>query len=548
MNTIGYTRALDRTKFTRRKFLQMLGAIGGSAAVLSALDAWNLSTASGMEAPPPLEGDPNGTKVIVLGAGPAGLTTAYELMMRGYDVKVLEARGRPGGHVHTIRTGAVSEEIGTPVQVARFDEGQYYDSGAWRIPYIHRATLYYPKLFQIPMEIHKNQNWNAWAYMEGVAGQEAGQKMRIREVNADMAGYTAEMLAKALDQRMLELELSNEDIDILIDYLISYGLLDRDDLTYGPNGNRGVVQYPGAGNQQEIESEPVPLAELLPFAAEAMPRLAGMFRAAPTLDQQETMLQPIGGMSSIYENGFVPALGDRIQFWAEALEIHQSPDHAWVVYRDKGSGEIKEEHGDYMVCTIPLSVLKDIPADFSPAYKEAILAGSNYASVGKGGLQFKRRFWEDDDWIYGGITFTNLPDIGTVAYPDYSYLTQKGTLQAYYIFGGTATAVGDMAPDQRIENTLMHLEKFHPQTRDEYETGFTVSWDRVRYSNGGWSGWSSEARQTYYPTLLDPDGRVYLAGEHLSWVAAWQEGAIAAAWMQIEKLHTRVMQTQSGPA
>lgn len=548
MNSFGYTRSLDRSRFTRRKFLQMLGAAGGSAVILHALDAWNLSTASGMEAPPPLEGDPNGTKVIVLGGGPAGLTTAYELMQRGYDVTLLEARGRPGGHVHTIRKGTVSDEIGTPVQVARFDEGQYFDAGAWRIPYIHRATLYYPKLFQIPMEIHKNQNWNAWAYMEGVAGQEAGQKMRIREVNADMAGYTSEMLAKALDQRMLELELSDEDIDILIDYLISHGLLDRDDLTYGPNGNRGVVQYPGAGMQQEIDSEPVPLAELLPFAAEAMPRMAGLFRAAPTLDQQETMLQPIGGMSSIYENGFVPALGERIHFWSEVLSIHQSPDHAWVVYRDKGSGEIKELHGDYMVCTIPLSVLKDIPADFSPPFKDAILAGSNYASVGKGGLQFKRRFWEEDDWIYGGLTITNVGEIGTIAYPDYSYMQPKGTIQAYYNFGGTATDVGNMSPEQRIEMALSYQEKIHPQARAEFEAGFTVSWDRVRYSNGGWSGWSSDARQTYYPTLLEPDGRVYLAGEHLSWVAAWQEGAISAAWMQIEKLHTRVMQTQAGSA
>jgi monoamine oxidase len=526
----------------------MLGAAGGSAVVLSALDAWNLSTASGMEAPPPLEGSPNGTSVVVLGAGPAGLTSAYELAQRGYDVTLLEARDRLGGHVHTIRKGAVSEEIGTPTQVARFDEGQYYDSGAWRIPYIHRATLYYPKLFGIPMELHKNQNWNAWAYMEGVAGQEAGQKMRIREVNADMAGYTAELLAKALDQRMLEIDLNDEDIDILIDYLISHGLLNRDDLTYGPNGNRGVVQYPGAGMQQEIDSEPVPLNELLPFAAEAMPRMAGLFRAAPTLDQQETMLQPVGGMSSTYENGFAPALGDRIHYNCEVLEIHQSPDSTWVVYRDKGTGEIKEQHADYMVCTIPLSVLKDIPADFSQAYKDAILAGSNYASVGKGGLQFKRRFWEDDEWIYGGITFTNLSDIGTIAYPDYGYMQQKGTVQAYYIFGGAATAIGDLDPAARIENTLTHLEKIHPQTRDEYETGFTVSWDRVRYSNGGWSGWSSDARQTYYPTLLEPDGRVYLAGEHLSWVAAWQEGAISAAWMQIEKLHSRVMQTQDGSA
>src|SRR5712664_4445330 len=40
-------------------------------------------------------------KVIVIGAGIAGLSCAYELMKRGHDVVVLEASGRPGGHVRT---------------------------------------------------------------------------------------------------------------------------------------------------------------------------------------------------------------------------------------------------------------------------------------------------------------------------------------------------------------------------------------------------------------------------------------------------------------
>jgi monoamine oxidase len=237
-----------------------------------------------------------------------------------------------------------------------------------------------------------------------------------------------------------------------------------------------------------------------------------------------------------------------VKFWAEVLSIHQSPNSAWIVYRDKGSGNIEELHGDYIICTIPLSILKDIPADFSSAFKAAILAGSFYLPVGKGGLQFKRRFWEEDDWIYGGITFTNLPHINTVAYPDYGYMQQKGTIQAYYTFGDAAEELGNMPPDQRIENTLMHLEKIHPQARAEYETGFTVAWERVRYSLGGFGIWFPEDRELHYPTLLEPDGRVYLAGEHLSWVTAWQEGAIASAWQQIEKLHTRVMQSQEGAA
>lgn len=41
-------------------------------------------------------------KVIVVGAGIAGLSCGYDLMTRGHEVVVLEASGRPGGHVRTV--------------------------------------------------------------------------------------------------------------------------------------------------------------------------------------------------------------------------------------------------------------------------------------------------------------------------------------------------------------------------------------------------------------------------------------------------------------
>jgi monoamine oxidase len=529
---------------TRRRFLKMMGAVGGAAAVFSALEVWNLPTASGQEAPPALDGNGGGVKVLVLGAGPAGLTSAYELMQRGYDVTVLEARGRVGGHVFTVRGGQVSEEKHTHPQVARFDQGQWFDGGAWRVPYIHRATLYYPKLFGIPMEVHKNANHNAWVHLEDVPGQAAGRKLRLREIQADMNGYTHELLAKAVDQHKLDLELTQEDHDAFIDYLVAQGLLSSRDLSYGPNENRGAAVLPGAGNQVGEPSVPYPFLDILRFGDKAA-RTAGLAMSlAPTLDQQETMMHPVGGMSSIYEQGFLPRLGDRVRFYSEVLEIHQSPDHVWATYRDNGTGRTHQLHADYMISTIPLSVLKDIPGDFSQAFRAAIEAGSNYASVGKMGLQFKRRFWEEDEWIYGGLTFTDMREIGTLAYPTYGWLSQKGVIQAYYHFGDTATQVGDLHPQDRIALALERGARIHGQPYiDEFEQGFSVSWDRVRYSNGGWSGWSREAQQQHYPTLLEPDGRIYVAGEMISHVPAWQEGAITAAWMQIEKLHARVMQS-----
>ncbi len=530
---------------TRRTFLKALGAAGGSAAVLGAMTAWGMAEdGSGQAEPPQLDGDVDGARVIVIGAGPAGLATAYELSERGYDVKVFEARNRVGGHVFTVRGGQVSEEIGTAPQVARFDPGQYYNAGAWRIPYYHRATLYYPKLFGVKMIVHKNINHQAYSYMENVRGQDGGRKMVLRELYGDMTGHTSEMLAKAIDQNQLDLDLTQEDQEDLLTYLQQEGVLSSSDYSYGPNNSRGVDQYAGPGNQPEIDSTPRDLLDILSFATATAQQASIIYRMAPLLEMQETMQTPEEGMSAIYERGFLPRLKDRVQFNAEVLEIHQSPDSAWIVYRNKETGQTEQHHAEYIVSTIPLSVLKDIPADFSSAYKEAILAGSNYLSVGKMGLQFKRRFWEEDEWIYGGITFLDNPQIGTISYPTWGMLTQKGVLQAYYNFGDDATQVGNMTPAERIETAIAAGERIHGAPyRDEFESGFSVSWDRVRYSNGGWSGWSASAREQYYDTLLEPDGRIYLAGEMLSYVPGWQEGAISAAWMQVERLHQRVMQS-----
>jgi monoamine oxidase len=77
-------------------------------------------------------------KVLILGAGMAGLVAAYELSKLGHDVTVLEARTRPGGRVHTLREP--------------FSDGLYAEAGAARIPDNHNLTLKYVKEFALELE------------------------------------------------------------------------------------------------------------------------------------------------------------------------------------------------------------------------------------------------------------------------------------------------------------------------------------------------------------------------------------------------------------
>ncbi len=96
---------------TRRRFLARLAAAGSVSLAYEAMTGLGLLAAPA-QAPFNLSGTGSGVRVVILGAGLAGLTIAYELGKVGYDCRVLEARPRPGGRVFTVRRGTVSEEDG----------------------------------------------------------------------------------------------------------------------------------------------------------------------------------------------------------------------------------------------------------------------------------------------------------------------------------------------------------------------------------------------------------------------------------------------------
>jgi NAD(P)-binding Rossmann-like domain len=134
--TVKQSHAGTVPPLTRRTFLEQFGLAGGSALVMSAMRSWDLMAAQAGPRPA-LSGRPNGTNVIVLGAGISGMTVAYELGKFGYHVSILEARDRVGGVNWTVRRGTTHTELGPggETQVCDFDEGLYLNGGpgAFRI-------------------------------------------------------------------------------------------------------------------------------------------------------------------------------------------------------------------------------------------------------------------------------------------------------------------------------------------------------------------------------------------------------------------------------
>ncbi|MHA6247517.1 flavin monoamine oxidase family protein [Pontibacter sp. CAU 1760] len=517
---------------SRRDFISKASVLAGSS--YPAMIALGLLKAAPAEAFN-LSGKGDGKHVIILGAGLAGMTAAYELNKLGYKCTILEARDRAGGRVWTVRNNTTETELGGTTQRARFDEGQYFNAGAARIPHHHELSLHYCRELGVPLETYNNINEAGFLYSDG-EGPLANKRVRIREIHNDMRGHTSELLAKAIDQDALDRPMTLEDKEILIEYLRAEGELNPDKL-YKGTPRRGYVLPPGAGDAPGKLADPYELFDIMKSG------LIGhsFYNIGDYIyEQQMTMLQPVGGMDMIAK-ALERQVVKQVQYKAEVREIRKTTTGTRIVYAD-ATGKTKEIQGDYCICTIPLPVLSGISSDFSSAVLRAI-DNITYYEAGKIGLQFKRRFWEEDDHIYGGISRTNM-DIHQIFYPSNGFLSRKGTLVGYYNFGDKAIKVGNLSHAGREKLALEQGGKLHPQYRQEFESSFSLAWHKIQYSQGAFATYSSEQRSRYYPTLLQPDGPIYFAGEHTTYLTAWMAGAFESARRTVRDLHERVMHTQ----
>jgi monoamine oxidase len=523
---------------SRRDLLSLIGAVAGSAAMYHAMTSLGFASGSNYKGPIRLEGNPKGASVLILGAGLAGMTAALELRKAGYSVQMLEFNNRPGGRNWTLRGGDRFTELGGFTQACEFEQGLYVNPGPWRIPYHHRAVLDYCKRLNVALEPFAQLNHNALLHSSRAFG---GVPQRIREIKTDFQGQVSELLAKATQQGKLDEAVSKEDREILLGALRFWGALDAD---YAYKASlmsaafRGYAKPAGGGlDAAPIAGEPIGLSDILK---------SGLWRYLQNFSRYEfqtTMFQPVGGMDMIGK-AFAREVGDLIQYNARVTRIAQDDRGVTVTYTDLGDPSVpRQAKADWCICTIPLSILSQLPIDVGPRMKAAIDAVPYAASV-KVGLQFKRRFWEEDEAIYGGISYTDLP-IRQIAYPNSGFNSSgRGVLLGAYLYeSANAFEFTAMAPEERVRRAVEFGASIHPQYKAEFENGIAVAWHRVPFTLGCAGSWSDEARAQHYDNLCQIDGRIVLAGEHASYIPAWQEGAILSSLDAITRLHDRVVKT-----
>jgi len=527
--------------FTRRMFLTRVAQAGGYQATYRAMQALGL-LASVAEASPLPELSKNfgaGKKVVILGGGIAGLVSAYELRKAGFSCTVLEARERPGGRNWSVRNGTKVEFTDGTVQECSWEEGNYLNAGPARLPSIHKIILGYCEELGVPLEVEINTSRSTLMQADAL---NQGKPVEQRQVIHDTRGYLSELLAKAISQHSLDQALSKEDAERLLDFLEDFGDL-SEGYRYTGSTRGGYVESPGAGPVGGTPHSPLSLHELL---------IANLSKGEfyeEQIDWQATMFQPVGGMDRI-PYAFAKSLGDIVQYKTVVKEIRKTSNGVRVVYTKAGSANTQTLEADYCICTLPVSILRDLDSDFSLEMKQAFSA-LRMASLFKIGWEAPR-FWEKDYNIYGGISFLKQP-VDLVWYPSNGLFTKRGILLSGFNFEtndgansssltpraddpsfsaiGTPTEFGKLpSMEAKLEASRAAVELLHPGHGKSLAKPIYVSWSKIPYSlgclaiNGGGPSITSA-----YAQLSQPDGRLFIAGDYVSHLVGWQEGAALAA-------------------
>lgn len=524
------SKRIGGRQWTRRGFLEAVGKAGGAAAVYETMVAMGLVRVPDLFAGPPQLPATHGTgkSVVILGAGIAGLTAAYELHKAGYTVTILEANDRAGGRSYTVRRGdAIVETTGTK-QICKFDEGpqMYVNAGPGRLPYHHTAILHYCHKLGVPLEVYtmmsranfyqRDESWKA-------------QAMVNRRIANDTRGFIAELLAKAVKSNTLDAELAGVNKDGLLALLSSFGDVDeKDGYKYLGSSRSGYAVEPGI-DSCGVLLEPLRLSDLVDSKFWDY-----RFYQAEEYEWQPTLFQPVHGMDQIWKAFLRQPLGTIIKD-RTVVKIENLPNNkVRVTHRRTGPHTAVESiTADWCISSIPMPILATIDTNFSDEFKKTV-KDVHFADTCKVGWQTESRFWETRDQMYGGISYTTDP-ITQMWYPSYDYFGKKGILTGAYNYDDDAREYAKMLPHERLVAAMKGAKKLHPDfdRHVKLDLGVSIAWKQVPHQLGGWADdWTCDV--PIPPALLRAEGRFWVVGDQVSYLSGWQEGAVRSALHAIE--------------
>ena len=450
-------------------------------------------------APPVLAQRPS--RILIVGAGPAGLTAAYDLLRAGLDVQVFEASNRAGGRMHTLREP--------------FTDGLYAEAGAQLLldpsPGSEFAREFGLEMLPVPFDA----SLGSLSYLRG-------QRIEHRPGDAGVLPFDLSPEERGLSVTQLHVRYRN-----------------------GPIGRtEGLAQLapPQVPAEQFRQFDEMSLLDLWQSEGASSAAIDVMMnyyvRAYADSPDQINVMQLMRETASFIgmQGGYTVAggndgicralaerLGGRVHFESPVRAVEQNA--AGVTLRLDGVGGTDSVTGDLAILTPPPPVLRTI--DFQPALSDAAAGALRSAiatPVTMTYAQTRSRFWRDQ-----GLNGTAITDLPAATIQDLTNMQSgENGILASMTYSAQAQAMAALSPDERQQRLREALESLYPDSLALEEIGTSYAW--------GDDPWHRCGHVTYRPgtyidtvaALREPQGRVYFAGDTMGGVSGYSHTAFAS--------------------
>ncbi len=443
-----------------------------------------------------LTDDARQNRVVVVGAGLAGLTAALELVDNGWDVVVLEARDRVGGRVHTVHTP--------------FSDGLYAEMGGESIDENHTALLTLVRRFGLLTDHRARQKpYDAVTYYRGRRtrlplflarrrGAVLDDVLRFADAEAalgdgvDPSHPERAKNAERLDATSLDTFIRAQHLNAEADFIVRL-------------------------ESRALYNADATDLSLLFIAQQAAQ--AGVEETTPVDSVLLAETRRIRGGNNRLPKAMAAALGLRLRLGQPVTRIDHGADRVRVT---TGLGTTID--GAFVVLATPMQPLRRVTfAPALPAGLQAAIDGLDLGHAVKVVREYKRAFWTTEG--FSGFAVTDLP-FGIAWSSTDSRATVRGLI-TQFVTGSPAKRAAGLSPAAREAEFFGQFDQVFPEAKGLATRRSTaMAWRNEPYTGGGYAAYKPGQMAPFFSTIRQGTARIRFAGEHTCNLAGYMESAV----------------------
>ena len=479
-----------KNKISRRSFLKKTG----TTASLAAISPLSISSI--------LSGPSDDKRIMVVGAGLAGLACAYELDQAGYNVILIEARSRPGGRVRTYRDP--------------FADNLYAEMGAEYVDSTDNLVKQYCKVFGL--EVLPAKQYDG-VYVRGnrlsMNGLKSGTDSLPFEgtLKGKLFGQEVQYIQKWIDLVKQKGETSHE--------VLALDKMSIEEMLKKGGAPKDIIDLYTYTNATESTTVPSRMSALYMVLA----------NARTSAFSEDTVEGRIFGGNDKLPKAFAKKLGSKIKY-SRALKrlVFDSKGATATVTENKKSESI---NAIKCVLAIPASILRTI--NIEPGFsskKTYCIQKQDYGHVMKIAMQYRKRFWDGKNSI-GQRVFTDTP-LRRIYHFSIDQPGPRGILLTF-TSGEDAKKLGRLNEEKRMKIAQNTCKNIWPEAPQYWENGVTKYWNEDPWVKASYSI-AGIGQKGFRDILAKPEGPVFFAGEHTAIYRASMNGAIESGLRVTEEL------------